>query len=117
VTPLLVALGAAVGAPLRYALASVLDDDRLPWGTLLVNVVGSFLLGLLSGAAVSGSAMALLGVGFCGGFTTYSSFAVQTHRLGATRGTAYAVVTIGLALAACAVGFVVGPHPCLGDCS
>ena len=106
-TPLLVAVGAFVGAPLRFLVASWLDD-RLPWGTLLVNVVGSFVLGLLSGAAVGGDAMALLGVGFCGGFTTYSAFAVQAHRLGAARGTAYAVATVGVSLAACAVGFALG---------
>ncbi|QIG45585.1 CrcB family protein [Nocardioides anomalus] len=106
-TPLLVALGAAVGAPLRYLLASTLDQERFPRGTLLVNVLGSFALGLLSGAAVSESAAALLGTGFCGGFTTYSAFAVQTHRLGWTRGSAYAAATVGLGLAACALGFVV----------
>ena len=66
------------------------------------------LLGLLSGAAVDGDALALLGVGFCGGFTTYSAFAVQTHRLGWPRGAAYAVATIAPALAACALGFWVG---------
>jgi CrcB protein len=108
VTPLLVALGAAIGAPLRFAMATALDEERFPTGTLLVNVIGSFLLGLFVGGGVSGSWWALLGTGFCGGFTTYSAFAVQTHRLPATRGTAYAVLTIGLALAACAVGFVVG---------
>ena len=48
------------------------------------------------------------GTGFCGGFTTYSAFAVQTHRLGGTRAAAYAGVTVGLALAACALGFVLG---------
>jgi CrcB protein len=108
VTALLVAAGAFVGAPLRFLVAARFDADRFPFGTLGVNVVGSFVLGLLSGAAVDGHAMALLGVGFCGGFTTYSSFAVQTHRLGGLRGAAYAVVTIGVSLAACAVGFVAG---------
>lgn len=104
-TPLLVAAGAFVGAPLRYLLATRYDAADWPWGTLAVNVVGSFLLGLLSGLAVSGATSALLGVGFCGGFTTYSSFAVQTHRLGPARGAAYAVATVGVSLAACALGF------------
>jgi CrcB protein len=108
VTPLLVALGAAIGAPLRFALASALDQERFPRGTLLVNVVGSFALGVFVGGGVTGGALAFLGTGFCGGFTTYSAFAVQTHRLGAARGAAYAVLTIGLALAACAAGFVAG---------
>ena len=107
-TALLVALGAALGAPLRYAVASHLDADRFPRGTLAVNVAGSFLLGLVVAAGASGGWLALLGTGFCGGFTTYSAFAVQTHRLGPARGAAYAVVTVGGALAACALGFVVG---------
>ena len=107
-TPLLVAVGAFVGAPLRFLLAGWLDDQRLPYGTLLVNVAGSFLLGLLSGSAIDGDALAVLGVGFCGGLTTYSSFAVQTHRLGWARGAAYSAATIAIALAACALGYLVG---------
>lgn len=107
-TALLVAAGAFVGAPLRFLVASWLDDERFPYGTLLVNVAGSFLLGLLSGAAIAGDGMALLGIGFCGGFTTYSAFAVQTHRLGWARGVAYSAATIVTALVACALGFVVG---------
>jgi len=108
VTALLVAAGAFLGAPLRYLVASRLDDERFPHGTLVVNVAGSFVLGLLSGAAVTGDWLALLGVGFCGGLTTYSAFAVQTHRLGWARGAAYAAATIGPALAACALGYLLG---------
>lgn len=105
-TALLVALGAAVGASLRFIAGSRYDrPDGLPFGTLLVNVVGSGLLGLFSAMALSGHATALLATGFCGGFSTYSTFAVQTHGLGARRGSAYAVVTIALSLAACALGF------------
>jgi len=111
VTPLLVALGAALGAPLRFFMASVADTERFPRGTLLANVLGSFLLGLFVEAGAEGHWLALLGTGFCGGFTTYSAFAVQTHRLGPARGTAYAAVTLGLALAACALGVVVAHHP------
>ena len=106
-TPLLVALGAALGAPLRYLLATTLDEERFPRGTLLVNVAGSFLLGLLLQSGTSGHWLAFLGTGFCGGFTTYSAFAVQTHRLGPLRGTAYAAMTIGVSLAACAIGVMV----------
>ena len=99
-----VALGAAVGAPLRY-LAATLLDGWLPWGTLVVNVAGSFVLGVLSGHALEGDAMALLGTGFCGGLTTYSAFAVHTHDLGRRRGALYAVLTLALSLAACFLGF------------
>jgi fluoride exporter len=108
VTPLLVAAGAFVGAPLRFLVARHLDSERFASGTLLVNVAGSFLLGLLAGAAVDGDALAVLGTGFCGGFTTYSAFAVQSHRLGPARGAAYAGATVALALAGCALGFALG---------
>ena len=106
-TALLVLLGGAVGAPLRFALAEWLDDD-VPVGTLIVNVIASGLLGLFSGLALSGSAMALLGTGFCGGMSTYSAFAVQTHRSGRWLGTAYALATIALSVVACGLGFWVG---------
>ena len=110
-TPLLVAAGAALGATLRFWVAHHLDA-RTPWGTLAVNVVGSFLLGLLVGSDPSTHALALVGTGFCGALTTYSAFAVQTRDQGRDRGptaaTAYAVGTIGLALTACALGFAIG---------
>jgi CrcB protein len=105
VTLLLVAAGAAVGAVLRYLAGHWFDDERFPAGTLVVNVAGSFMLGAFSAMVLSGSLFALVGTGFCGGLTTYSAFAVQTHRLGAARGTAYAATTILAALVACAAGF------------
>jgi CrcB protein len=107
VTALLVAFGAAAGAAARFVIASRLDG-RLPRGTFAVNVAGSLLLGLLSALSLSHEAVALLGTGFCGGFTTYSAFAVQTHDLGRIRGTAYACATIVVALVACAAGHWIG---------
>ena len=106
-TALLVALGAAVGAPLRFLVATRLDG-RLHVGTFVVNVAGSFLLGLFSALALSASWSALLATGFCGGFTTYSAFAVQTHDRGPRRGARYAALTIVVALGACALGFWLG---------
>jgi fluoride exporter len=103
VTGLLVALGAAVGAPMRY-LAGHWLDRRLHWGTLLVNLLGSATLGALVGAAVDGHWLALLGTGFCGGLTTYSAFAVQAVQGGRRRGPAYVVMTITGCLAAAALG-------------
>jgi fluoride exporter len=107
VTWLLVAAGAAVGAPLRYVAGHLLDG-RLPWGTILVNWVGSFLLGWFSGLGLGGDTLALLGVGFCGGLTTYSAFAVHTHDRGPRLGTVNVVVTLVPALALCWLGFVLG---------
>ena len=110
-TALLVALGAALGATTRFWVAHHLDG-RTPVGTLVVNVVGSFVLGLVVGAGTSAETFALLGTGFCGGLTTYSAFAVQTRdqaqRRGLAAGSAYAAATVSLALAACAVGFAIG---------
>ncbi|MCZ7421263.1 MULTISPECIES: fluoride efflux transporter CrcB [unclassified Micromonospora] len=85
-TVLLVALGAAVGAPLRYLVDRAVQarhDSVFPWGTFVVNVVGSLLLGVLIGGAgaVPGSLVALLGVGLCGALTTYSTFGYETVRL------------------------------------
>ncbi len=104
-TALLVVLGALVGAPTRFVVASWLDHEW-PWGTLLVNVAGSFLLGLCTGWSLGGRTLALLGVGFCGALTTYSAFAVQTAELGPRRGASYAALTLGGALGAGALGFV-----------
>lgn len=102
---LLVALGAAVGATLRFLAAHYVDDERFPTGTLGVNVAGSFLLGAFSAMVLSGSTMALLGTGFCGGLTTYSAFAVGAYRHGWSTGSAYAAATVVLSLLACGAGF------------
>jgi CrcB protein len=107
VTWLLVALGAAVGAPLRYVAGRLLDD-RLPWGTIAVNWLGSLLLGWLSGVGLSGDLTALLGTGFCGALTTYSTFMVQTHAAGGRLGTVVVLVTVVPALLLCAGGFALG---------
>ena len=102
---LLVALGAAAGAPLRFLAGHHLDRRAsLPWGTLLVNVLGSGLLGSFSALALDERAWAFLGVGFCGAITTYSAFAVQAVELGARRGAVYVTLTVSTALAACALG-------------
>ena len=103
----LVALGAGLGAALRFTLAQRLDGG---WhrGTLLANVAASFVLGLVVGAGLGRDLALLLGTGFCGGLSTYSAFAVQTHDQGPRRGTAYAVGTLGVALLATTLGWLVG---------
>ncbi|MGD9961623.1 fluoride efflux transporter FluC [Nocardioides sp.] len=104
-TGLLVALGAGLGAPLRFLIGVRFDRPAFALGTLLVNVLGSFLLGVFSALTLGGHAFAFLGTGFCGGFTTYSAFAVKTVEHGWRTGAAYAVLSVSLALAACALGF------------
>lgn len=96
----LVAVGGAAGAALRFALASI-GDRAFPWGTVAANLVGSFVLGLVLGAP---GARALVGLGFCGALTTYSAFAVQTHGLGWRRGALLVAVTLPPAIALCWLG-------------
>ena len=78
---LLVAAGGAVGSVCRYLLSSV-HVASLPWGTLIVNVLGSLLIGLLAGLSgrgvLSPELKLLLVTGFCGGFTTFSTFANES---------------------------------------
>lgn len=87
---LLVGVGGFIGANARYVVArwaGNLAEARFPWGTFLVNVSGSFLLGLLGAvlaqkAVAHGDALRLaLGVGFLGAFTTFSTFELETHAL------------------------------------
>ncbi|WP_066371913.1 fluoride efflux transporter FluC [Herbidospora mongoliensis] len=81
---LLVAAGAAVGAPLRYLTDRLIQsrhDSVFPWGTFGVNLAGSALLGFLVALPADGAVMALAGVGFCGALTTYSTFSYETLRL------------------------------------
>jgi CrcB protein len=75
ITPLLVALGGAGGCLARYGIGTAVSG---PWPTVGINLLGSFLLGALTASsAFSADVRAALGVGVLGGFTTYSTFAVQ----------------------------------------
>ena len=83
-----VALGGFVGAPSRYLLDRAINrrvESDLPWGTFLINVTGSFLLGLLTGLSLGkhlpAMTEALLGTGFCGAYTTFSTFTFETVHL------------------------------------
>ena len=85
---LLVIAGAAIGAPLRYLGDRAIQsrhDTVFPWGTLCVNVLGSLILGLLTGAVTADGAspqvQLALGTGLCGALTTYSTFSYETLRL------------------------------------
>ncbi|MEU7486156.1 fluoride efflux transporter CrcB [Streptomyces sp. NPDC042319] len=85
---LLVIAGAMVGAPLRYLTDRAVQarhDTVFPWGTFTVNVAGSLILGLLTGAVAAGAASSqvqlLVGTGLCGALSTYSTFSYETLRL------------------------------------
>jgi len=72
-----VASGGVLGALVRWAVADVLATGSFPWATLIVNLVGCALLGFLTGRDWSLRTRAALGVGFCGGLTTFSTFGVE----------------------------------------
>ena len=85
---LLVAIGSGLGGVLRYLVPCWIGAAKgFPWATLTVNVVGSLLIGLLSGllarhgGSSAESIRAFAVVGFCGGFTTFSTFSNETFRL------------------------------------
>lgn len=109
-TLLLVMLGAAAGAPCRWLLDRAVQarhDSTFPWGTFVINVLGSLMLGLLLGAGAAHQMVLLLGTGFCGGFTTFSTFGFETLRLTEEGSGAEALLnvvaslTAGLAAAYC----------------
>jgi fluoride exporter len=99
VTALWVVLGAGVGAPARLLVSRAVDSQR---GTLLVNVVGSLLLGLFADLGEAG--YALLGVGFCGAFTTFSAFGVEAVQLPRRAAASYVLASVVLCSLACALG-------------
>lgn len=116
----LVLIGGAIGTAVRASLAEAFPPavGDWPWATFAVNVVGSFLLGALV-AVVSGREVGrlryvrpALGAGVLGGFTTYSTFAVEVERLltgGAVGlGLAYGVLSVLLGVLAAAAGVLVG---------
>lgn len=77
----LVGFGGAAGAALRYLVGETIAAESVPVGTLTVNVVGSFALGLVTALAAPMEAALFFGTGMCGSFTTYSSFSVETVQL------------------------------------
>ncbi|MFI7337378.1 fluoride efflux transporter CrcB [Streptomyces sp. NPDC050085] len=98
---LLVIAGAMVGAPLRYLTDRTVQarhDTVFPWGTFAVNVAGSLILGLVTGAVAAGAASSqlqlLLGTGLCGALTTYSTFSYETLRLAETGARFYAACNV-----------------------
>ena len=85
---LLIFLGGGMGSVLRYLLSNYFNssENQLYLGTFLVNIVGCLLLGFVLGISLKNSWMSsettlLLGAGFCGGFTTFSTFSVEIHAL------------------------------------
>jgi CrcB protein len=116
-----VVVGSALGGVSRYFLSGVIAraiGETFPWGTLVVNITGAFVIGVCGGLATDNASLLgssdlwLLAVtGFCGGYTTVSSFALQTLTLARggerSRAAAYVVLSVVLCLLAVAGGFAV----------
>ena len=100
-----VAIGASIGAPLRYVIDRAIQtrhDTVFPWGTLTANLMGCLVLGFLVAAAarLPGAVEAALGTGLCGALTTYSTFSYETLRLLEVGARFHAVAYVGASLSA-----------------
>ena len=118
--------GAAVGAPLRYFVGThvqVFASSNFPWGTLVVNVTGCFLIGLIMAVGerhdwLTRDARLLLVTGLLGSYTTFSAFSFETKALTDAgehgRALAYVVLSVVLGLAATWFGSALGKAPTQG---
>jgi CrcB protein len=114
-TVLLMALAGGLGAGSRYGLDAWVRprvSDRLPWPTLLINVTGSFALGLLVGLGTDSTWLTIGGTGFLGGYTTFSTASVETVQLALdgrrTAAAVNALTMLVVGVSAAAVGYLVG---------
>lgn len=115
--PVVIGIGllGGVGAIARFALDGTVSDlvgRDFPFGTLVVNLSGAFILGLVFGASIGSNAYRLIGTGLIGAFTTFSTWTFESHRLGEDgqlrAGIANLVVSLALGLAVAWAGKVVG---------
>lgn len=120
-TVLLVLVGGAIGAPLRYLADLAVQarhDSVFPWGTFAVNAAGSLFLGVTAGAvsATDGPdwVLTLLGTGLCGALTTFSAFGLETIRLVEEGSVLEAGLNVAaslvVGLVACVAGWWLGVH-------
>ena len=100
---LLVFIGGGFGSTLRFIIGKYMNSTEtgIPWGTFTANILGSLIIGVILGFAAKNDALSsnqtlLLATGFCGGFTTFSSFAYENHVfLKSGDFTSFALYTIG----------------------
>jgi fluoride exporter len=90
----------AIGRFLLDAEVSRRAGRSFPWGTLAVNVTGAFALGALAGATISDDAYRLAGTGLLGAYTTFSTWMLESHRLGEDGELGLAALNVGLSLLA-----------------
>ena len=113
---LLVFVGGGVGSLIRYAVALAMKGCGCPWATFAVNILGCFVIGFVSALFArtgwNGSFRLMLTVGFCGGFTTFSTFSNETYQMLVNSQwlplVAYLASSIVLGLGAVALGYRLG---------
>ena len=111
-----IAVGGAIGCVSRYFVAQLVQQRAgpdFPFGTLLINITGSFLLGFLmryalQSGAISAETRALLTTGFCGGYTTFSTFSYETAMLIDDGEYARAALYVGASVLVSLIGTFVG---------
>ena len=117
-----VALGGALGTVARYSISGLVArmiGETFPWGTIIVNVTGSFIIGLFATLTgpdgryfVGSTARQFVMTGICGGYTTFSSFSLQTQNLMNDGEWFYAGANVSLSVALCLIavgaGYVLG---------
>jgi fluoride exporter len=110
-----IAIAGALGAAARLFVDGVIltrTGGRLPWGTAVINLSGAFLLGVLSGADVGHGVTIVVGTGFVGAYTTFSTWMLETLTLGESGRLRAGVVNVAgqvvLGLALAASGFMLG---------
>jgi CrcB protein len=102
-TAVLLGLGGACGSVARYRVGASFsrrETNAFPLGTFLINISGSFLLGILCGLRIQGNWYVLFGDGFCGAFTTFSTFSLESVRLLQGRARRKFAAFVGLSLLA-----------------
>lgn len=109
---LFVGIGGAVGAMLRYAISLIPYKGDFPALTLVTNLLGAFLIGFISGAAekkcLSDNLVLFLKTGVCGGFTTFSTFSLESYKLFQTNHAVLAVIYMVLSVGLCLAGVFLG---------
>ena len=114
---LVVLIGGALGSLARYAVAfwALPISGRLPWGTIIINIVGSFIIGFFGTLTVahgrypaSDNLRLFVMVGLCGGFTTFSSFSLQTLDLMRAGAYGRAMINIGVSVVVCVLAVTAG---------
>lgn len=107
---MLVGLGGFFGAIARYAISKQLNssDQTIPKGTLIVNIVGAFLLGIITGAIANPILLLVCGTGFLGAFTTFSTIKLEMQTMRKKQLLVYSVATYGGGVLCAYIGYKIG---------